>query len=165
MKSKNVEVPLTQGKVAIISGSDSELVLAYKWHARKMSDGAFYAVTRKGSVHISMHRLILQPGVGILCDHRNGNTLDNTRGNLRTCSPQENSRNKRVRKDNRLGLKGVQATADGKKFIARISIGEERKYLGTYNTAEEAYAAYCVASKVYHKEFSNVGSYQNQGIM
>mgnify|MGYP001576040356 CR=1 FL=1 len=160
MKSKNVEVPLTQGKVAIISSSDSELVLAYKWHARKKAN-TFYAVARKGPVHIYMHKLILQPGVGTICDHRNGDTLDNTRGNLRTCSPQENSRNKRVRKDNWLGLKGVKATKNGKRFIARISTGKERKYLGTYNTAEEAYAVYCAASKVYHKEFSNLGSCQN----
>lgn len=53
-------------------------------------------------------------------------------------------------KNNSSGIKGVQLTDNGK-YIAFIAIKSEMKYLGTFDTIEEAEAARKAAEKKYYK--------------
>jgi len=50
------------------------------------------------------------------------------------------------------GYKGVYFHSKYKKYRARISINKKRIHLGNFNTAEEAYKAYCEAEKEQHGE-------------
>jgi hypothetical protein len=60
-----MEIPLTQGKVAIIDDADWPLVAEYNWHASKHPNSRWYAVATvwdqetKKSAKVRMHRLIL----------------------------------------------------------------------------------------------------------
>ena len=71
-------------------------------------------------------------------------------GNCRWVSAEVNSRNRRMRSDNKLGVKGVEPRPNGK-FVARITVSKRRKNLGTFNTATEARTARLEAE---HKYFS-----------
>lgn len=53
-----------------------------------------------------------------------------------------------ARKDNTTGFRGV--TAMRNKFQARIYLAGEKHHLGTFSTAEAAYAAYLKAKKKLH---------------
>ena len=72
-------------------------------------------------------------------DHVDCNGLNNRWGNLRTCTPRENRANSRPG-NTALGLKGV--ARDGNKYAARIGDGGITAYLGSFETKEEAHAAY-----------------------
>jgi hypothetical protein len=150
-------IPLTQGQHAIIDNDDFEFVAQYKWFAIKHRY-TFYARAKINGRAIPMHRLIL----GIIdtpqiCDHIDGNGINNTRSNLRLCSSQQNSLNRRKRSDNSTGFKGVRFRKSRNKFIAVISFAGKQRMIGSFNTPEEAHAAYCAAAVKYHGEFANTG--------
>ena len=103
-----------------------------------------------------MHRAIMEITSKLQTDHINGNGLDNRRKNLRVCTHQENVINSRKQKNNTSGYKGVGWEKRRKKWIARITKSGKNKYLGQFDTAKQAYAAYCEAAKELHKDFARL---------
>lgn len=88
-------------------------------------------------------------------DHINCDRSDNRICNLRLGDRKVNPFNQRVRINNTSGHKGITITPYGK-FIARIGVRRSRIYLGTFDSLEEAHAAYAVAAPLYHGEFARV---------
>lgn len=93
-------INLTRGYCAIISHEDYRMVNRYSWytHFSKGSGRKFgepYARTRINGKHIYMHRFIMDAKVGLQVDHRNNQTLDNRRDNLREVEPSVNMANRR----------------------------------------------------------------------
>jgi hypothetical protein len=143
------ELPLTQGQVAKVDEADRELVSSFNWYA------SYNPHTRSFYVHcqrwvdgrkrtFQLHRVLLGLGFGDerQGDHENHDTLDNRRSNLRVTTPQGNSRNRRTRRDNRFGTGVFQ---DRNKFRAAIRVLGVRNNLGSFDTPEEASAAYQAA--------------------
>src|ERR1700745_3514525 len=99
------EIPLTQGKVALVDDEDYELVAQYKWHAHVTWDKKWYAKTHSGK--LTMHKFLLNPPSDMEVDHVNGDGLDNRRQNLRICNSTQNKGNMR-KQDGRSSIyKGV----------------------------------------------------------
>jgi hypothetical protein len=87
-------------------------------------------------------------------DHRNLCGDDNWIDNLREATHQQNMRNVAMRKRNRTGFKGVVPHSQAKnKFTAQISVDGVTRYLGLFNTPEEAHQRYAEASLVHHHEY------------
>ena len=82
-----------------------------------------------------------------LVDHLNGNKSDNRFCNLREASKSQNQHNTGRQKNNTSGYKGVSYDKSRSKWIATICHQNSKKTLGHFNTAEDAYAAYCIAAK------------------
>jgi len=87
-------------------------------------------------------------------DHINLCRSDNRIQNLRIASHGENSINTNAKSHNVSGLKGAHYHIKRKKYRSRITINGKQKWLGYFDTAEEAHAAYCKASIDLHGEFS-----------
>jgi len=85
-----------------------------------------------------MHREIINPPTDMLVDHIDGNGLNNQKSNLRICNKSQNGMNRRNNEGRQ--FKGVYPV--GKKFVARIYIDGENKYIGNYETQAEAARAY-----------------------
>lgn len=84
-------------------------------------------------------------------DHKNLDRSDTRWGNLREAARAENYRNTGCRSHSKIGLKGV--TTNGARWQAQIRINKKRIYLGTYDSPEQAHAAYCAANTLHHGEF------------
>ncbi|MEQ8785128.1 MAG: HNH endonuclease [Pirellulaceae bacterium] len=153
-----VEIPLTQGKVALIDAEDAERVQTYKWHACRREPN-WYAGTsaerRRGNNMIYLHRLVANAKRGEHVDHINGNGLDCRRENLRICTNAENRRNTRSRRGSS-PFKGVSINRKNGQRVwhAAISVNDKTISLGSYYTEAEAARAYNAAAFQYYGEFA-----------
>lgn len=154
------EIKLTQGKVALVDDDDYERVNQYKWSAALIGSD-FYAVR---TIHcggkaksIKMHRFILNlSDSSIQVDHKNANTLDNTRSNIRKCSHAENMRNQGKKSTNTSGFKGVCLHKATMKWQASITLNRKQINLGYYIDKIEAARAYNAAAILHHGEFARL---------
>lgn len=89
-------------------------------------------------------------------DHRDLCRTNNRWENLRVASHGQNQSNTRTYRNNRTGLKGARLDARSGKYYAVIVKGSVQTHLGTYQTAQEAHAAYAVAAKQIHGEFGRL---------
>lgn len=145
------EIPLTQGKIAIVDDEDFEELSRYKWCAHK--DGnTFYALRsiRKEDgkyTKITMHQQILGKKEGYEIDHINGNGLDNRHENLRHVTHRQNGQNRHISKSSR--YPGVYWLKQRRKWYSRIRLNGKMKSLGLFNNEYEAFMAYVNAVKIY----------------
>ncbi|HEJ8266517.1 TPA: HNH endonuclease [Klebsiella oxytoca] len=114
--------------------------------------------------NIRVHRIIWVLKYGeipstLVVDHIDGDKLNNRITNLRLCTQNQNTRNRRIHSNNAAGLKGVyfnDSPRNRKKWIAQISIAKKKIRLGRFHTKEEAHRAYVAASMQYHGDFSSI---------
>lgn len=137
-------IELTMGMVAIVDDEDFQEIAQYRWQFQALHG---YAQRTRKKVEgtprsILMHANIMRPEKGMDVDHINGNKLDNRRCNLRVCTRSQNLQNMKLRKDNRLGVKGVTFNKARQKYVAQITSNGKNKGLGYFLTIEEAKAAY-----------------------
>lgn len=87
-------------------------------------------------------------------DHIDGNPSNNRFSNLRLATKSQNKMNEKLRKDNKIGLKGVCYHKHSKKFVTQIYVDGKQKTIGYYSEAEDAHNAYLSESKEIYKEFA-----------
>lgn len=85
-------------------------------------------------------------------DHRDLKRDNDRISNLREATDSQNGANTGLLASNRSGFKGVSHSRDGWK--AQIRKNGERKFLGYFDTPEEAHAAYCAAARDLHGDFA-----------
>lgn len=146
----------------LIDEEDWDKVLKYKWGIKRngTSDDRknyrFYVYNSRVGL---LHRFLNQTPAGMVTDHVDCNTLNNTRSNLRTCTTQENLRNRDAPSNNTSGYKGVRYYKWGKRrkrWEARISDDGTLRCLGCYHSKEEAARAYDKKAIELHGEFANL---------
>lgn len=135
-------VQLTRGLYALIDSDDVDSVSQFRWRAQGR-EGYWYAKTSitiaaKTERSISMHRELLGLREGQWGDHKNRNTLDNRRCNLRPASIAENNRNQKVRITNTSGCTGVSFNKGDSLWWATITKNYNRVLLGKSSVFEEA---------------------------
>jgi hypothetical protein len=156
-------IALTQGKVAVVDVADYERLNQFRWAAhwdKKL--GSYYAdrgVYVDGKRYtVKMHREILglERGDKTQADHKNHDTLDNRRLNLRKASHAQNAQNHRLRRDNKSGYSGVWFEEEMDAYRAYITVNKEHLFLGYRRTAKAAYALVREAALKRCGEFANV---------
>jgi hypothetical protein len=91
-------------------------------------------------------------------DHINGVKNDNRLVNLRECSGGDNRRNIGKLSNNTSGFKGVSKRRTKKKpWVASAYVNGCTFTIGTFDTPEEAHAAYCEFAVRTHGQFANLG--------
>lgn len=121
-----------KGQEFIVDAEDVEKVYKFSWY---ISDSGYVVTKDKDNHHLTLGRYILNLSAKdkIDIDHINRNKTDNRKSNLRICNRSQNNYNRQCK--NSVGYKGVKRSQNGKRFIAQAN----SKYLGTYDTPEEAH--------------------------
>jgi hypothetical protein len=120
-------------------------------------DGQYgYLSVRLHDYLYQAHRLIWLHVTGewptAVLDHVDGIPSNNAWNNLRPATRAENNRNRRTYRENGY-LKGTAPASKGK-WRATIMLGRENHILGTFDSQEEAHAAYVEAAKHLHEQFA-----------
>lgn len=129
---------------------DFPIVEQYTWREDKHG----YIVTDiKGIRSVRLHRLLCGC-LDEMIDHKNGDTKDNRRKNLRPANAHQNQMNRVHGSNSFTGIKGVTYRKDRNNYFARIKINGKQIHLGTFKTIEEAAKARNDAENKLFGEFS-----------
>lgn len=88
-----------------------------------------------------------------IIDHINGNRSDNRICNLREVTTSQNIANTNATCA-KSSLRGAHWSSEKGKWFSRIMFNGKTKYLGYFNSKEEAHNAYIIARRNLHGEFS-----------
>jgi hypothetical protein len=148
------KIPLTKGLFAIIDIADIPLVSGRNWFASKRTEGSIYVATARyaGNPQIHLHRFLTGTPIEFCVDHKDGDPLNNRRGNLRVCTYAENCFNKRMNRRNTSGQTGV--TRRRNKWSAFIHVRDQTIRLGIFVQFEDAVKARKLAEIKYFGEFA-----------
>lgn len=127
LESKDYGIGYTSnGDEFYFDKEDYDLISQYNWCVT----GSGYLFNSKQGT-LLMHRLIMNAPKNLMIDHINHNTLDNRKENLRLCTASQNNINKKI--------KGY--TKRGNNYEVTLRINGTPKYIGRFQTKEEAIAA------------------------
>ena len=150
-------IKLTQGKYTIVDNRDFKWLNQWKWHLRDTGKN-LYAIRRdyssKPPKWVRMHRLIINAPDNFQVDHKNRNSLDNRRSNLRLCNNRQNHWNLLRKKKAISELKGVHWHKQNKIWRARINFYGKEINLGCYKDKYKAAIIYNKAATKYFGEFA-----------
>jgi len=162
------EIELTRGYVALVDDQDYERVIRFNWYAHvdKQHVYAARSLPWAGGKRRPeyLHRFILGAPSDIHVDHRNRNTLDCRRDNLREATQAQNMQNRGKFRTNRTGYKGVDFFTQCGKWRAQIKVHGKTMHLGLFSTPEDAARAYDATARREYGEFAwtNFGSGRSQ---
>jgi hypothetical protein len=160
------KIRLTEGKFTIVDPDVFYQFNAFDWLTAGRDDNLYAARvirSKTGRLNtIYMHREIFftlseHSESNGLVDHKNTNSLDNRRQNLRLATHSQNSCNTRRDKSNTYSrYRGVSFSKRKSKWFSAIRANGRKLWLGYFNNEIDAAVAYDEAARKYHKDFAQL---------
>lgn len=164
MHDNVVRLPLNGGHRTLIDKEDWSRVAPFTWYVKRDRNGYLYVAATvaddacpRGLREVRLSRFILGVRDSRLVDHKNRDTLDNRRTNLRVATNAQNMGNQVRRRANKLSrFKGVSRIERLKAnpWTAQIRTDGKLKHLGCFPEEEAAARAYDRAAKEVFGEFA-----------
>jgi two-component SAPR family response regulator len=133
------EIPLTQGKVAIVDDEDYEELVKHSWHVTAQGYAARrVTISYYNSTIVSMHRTVMCYEGDLLVDHINGDKLDNRKENLRLATVAQNVMNSAKRSG---VYKGVSRSSKNR-YRSRLTYKGKELNLGVFESSHDAARMY-----------------------
>lgn len=157
------KIYLSQNRFALVDDLDYGQLSQFKWCVCKGCN-TFYAM-RSANIcgkrtTIQMHREILglSHKDGKHTDHIDGNGLNNSRSNLRICTNQQNSFNRKSSRGSSSVFKGVNWYKRNRKWMAYIRHKNRRIHIGYFINEIDAANAYNRAAQKHFGEYAKLNN-------
>jgi hypothetical protein len=153
----SIEKPI---RTTLVSDEDYEYLSQFSWNIVSAGSGYVTRTIRIGGKKklIYMHREIIERmGIspsGRRVDHRNLDTFDNQRSNLRIANASESNCNIGLRSNNSSGVKGVQWAKTH--WLASISKGGKVVWRKSFLDLQEAARVRAEMLPTFHGEFARI---------
>lgn len=148
-------------KIALVDDDVYEWAASTPWYViypRKGYDKGYVVHTDNSSKMHYLHRLIMGAPRGLMVDHRDGNTLNCQRENLRVATCSQNTQNQKLGKRNKSGFKGVNWDRRSEKWRSSLCVMQDGKMLsfnlGYYSEIQQAAQAYDAKAREMYGEFA-----------
>jgi len=152
-------IELTQGLSAIIDLEDEHLTYPFKWYALKNKSTVYPVGFLPGNkTPIGLNRLVMGAQPGQFVAFVDGNGLNCTKANLRIgddftvvrlTHPAQMDKPRVKAK-----FRGISQARKSKRWRAKIVVEGKSIHLGTYDTPEEAAAAYDASARQHYGEYA-----------
>lgn len=119
------EIVLSNGMITLVDDVDYYEIGYYLWFPTKNRE-SYYAVRSKGSsntkiaLHVEIAIRMKLDTINFQVDHKDRDTLNNQRNNLRQATHSQNIVNSKLRSDNTSGHKGISYNKKRGKYSACI---------------------------------------------
>jgi hypothetical protein len=134
---------------------DKDIVENNKWCLAKRNC-TIYLKRRKGDKFVLLHREILGLTSGVLCDHEDGNGLNNQRNNLRASTYSQNNANRKSSKISQSKYLGVSFDKRWRKWVVHIRKDKLTTLVGAFDMEQDAALAYNEAAIIKHGAFAKL---------
>lgn len=132
------EIQLSRNHTAVVDDCDAELVRPYTWRYVKNKNCEYaHAWHPQTGELVTMHRLVANAPDGLDVDHRDGNGLNNSRGNLRVATRSQNLHNSRKHCKSASRFKGVWKHESGR-WVAQLRVNGRKIVKCGFKTEEDA---------------------------
>jgi hypothetical protein len=154
-------IPLCNGGETLVDDADFDRASVIFWYKSQAAGCPAYVrgrVRTPGgkSRQVFLHRFLLDVPKGMFVDHINGDGLDNRRCNLRPCTRSQNQFNSKTNRG-ASRYRGVSFSPNASRpWMAIITVNKKAKYLGSFETQEEAAHAYDAAARQFAGEFAKL---------
>lgn len=152
-----IELQLTWWEYTKVDLDVYENIKNYCWYKTERNS----VDSRVKNKLIKLHRLILCPNPEDIIDHINWDPLDNRRVNLRICTTQENSFNRRAWKNSKTQIKWVRFDKTKWKYATQITLNWKRTWWGYFNDLQSATDKVNQLTKTLHLEFAKKQYYND----
>lgn len=144
---------------AKVDAEDFKYLSQWIWSCKvnKINDNIYYYAVRwtvGGRFAIYMHRFIMKAKLLQKVNHRNHDTLDNRRNNIRFCTSSQIGMNRRLNRNNTSGYTGVGWCEKKGIWQARLEKDTVRYHLGYFDNLDSAIQARKAAEKKYYGKFA-----------
>ena len=160
-KENEVFIYDNQGKNTVIDLEDFEKIKGFYWKQDLNGYWIAFNSKREKSEYIKIHSLIMLGEnywnnycSAIVCDHKNGDTSDNRKNNLRVVTRVENNLNLGLRNDNTSGYAGVHNRKNDNKWESYISFNKRKFTFGAFIDKKEAILNRMIAQHILFGEYS-----------
>jgi len=142
---------------------DKVINFSYKWTASKHINANTYYVkaTKYLGIYngkpkyksVLLHRYIIDAGDDEIIDHKNFDTLDNRKYNLRITTTSKNTKHRKTKNSNNTsGYRNV--CCFNNQYIVQLQINGRNRVFGKFNNVEEAGALAKKMRQKYYGEFA-----------
>lgn len=150
-------LPLNNGFCALLDSEDFERFGRFNWTVGSFGGKPHYAYRsvwgEDGKCHtICLHRAIMDAQPGQIVDHKNRNTYDNRKSNLRFATKAQNRFNSKGR-PSKHGFIGVDTQTPGA-YRGRVMVDGKTYYTSTYRDPVLAAAGRDLLAIQHHGEFA-----------
>jgi hypothetical protein len=153
-------IPLGDGKYVVVDAEDYYRFGCFRWSDLGGSRNIYAARTirdKKGKIRlVALHKEIMKPPRRRVVDHRNGNSQDDRRANLRTATYLQNSCNRGKKRNATSKYIGVSFEKQTKKWGVTIKYRGKHIRIGRFKTEIEGALAYDRAALKYRGEYARL---------
>ena len=151
---------LKNGEEFYFDLEDYELIKDYCWWK---NDEGYLVTSLNDNKKIRMSRLVMnENNLNIRIDHRNHNTMNNRKSNLRRATSSENAMNSELSSVNTSGVTGVLLDKKWNKWVANIMVNYKSIHLGRFDKFDDAVKARKEAEEKYFGKWSYDNSMKNE---